>query len=71
MRLPDLGERIAKEATGPVVILDTLFSLKPQVKLEFLDKGGKLSIVHTADIQCAAYQVPVSAGGIFVLSATR
>ena len=56
VRLPDLGEMIAQEATGPVLILDTLFYLKPQVKIEFLDKGGTLSILRTYNVRHTKYQ---------------
>ena len=43
MRLLDLGEILAQEATGPILVLGTLFYLRAQVDIEFIREGKDLS----------------------------
>ena len=54
--LSDLGEILAQEATGPVLILDTLFYLKPQVDIQFIREGKDLSIQVTYNVRHAKQQ---------------
>ena len=54
--LSDLAEILAQEATGPVLILDTLFYLRAQVDIEFVGEGRDESARVTYSVRHARYQ---------------